>query len=196
MICLFSQDPERQITDPDICRLCDCEAEGTVDEGMCDESTSEELGTQAGQCHCKTYVGGPRCDHCAPGETIPNFAVNLYLSLVGSILFGKVLRVVKGGNISEKPIIQNCLFPQATGTSLLRILTVVSSARVAPWALWIMAGAAMSRRESAPASPTWRGSGTVTSVCLSTTGCLSLTLTAARLVTATPGAPTTTSATW
>ena len=82
MICLFSQDPERQITDPDICRLCDCEAEGTVDEGMCDESTSEELGTQAGQCHCKTYVGGPRCDHCAPGETIPNFAVQLYLSLV------------------------------------------------------------------------------------------------------------------
>ena len=63
------QDPERQITDPDICALCDCEADGTVDEGMCDESTSEELGTQAGQCHCKTYVGGPRCDHCAPGNT-------------------------------------------------------------------------------------------------------------------------------
>ena len=63
------QDPERQITDHDICALCDCEADGTVDEGMCDESTSEELGTQAGQCHCKTYVGGPRCDHCAPGNT-------------------------------------------------------------------------------------------------------------------------------
>ena len=66
---IIVQDPERQITDPDICALCDCEADGTVDEGMCDESTSEELGTQAGQCHCKTYVGGPRCDHCAPGNT-------------------------------------------------------------------------------------------------------------------------------
>ena len=68
-ICIpgYYQDPERQITDPDMCKLCDCEADGTVDEGMCDESTSEELGTTAGQCHCKTYVGGARCDHCAPG---------------------------------------------------------------------------------------------------------------------------------
>ena len=63
----FYQDPARQITDPDICAPCDCEPDGTIDEGKCDERTNEEEGTVAGQCHCKTYVGGPRCDHCKPG---------------------------------------------------------------------------------------------------------------------------------
>ena len=42
-------------------------AEGTVDDGMCDERTSEMAETVAGQCHCKTFVSGPRCDHCTPG---------------------------------------------------------------------------------------------------------------------------------
>ena len=63
----YYQDPEKQITDPDICKLCDCEADGTEDDGLCDERTSEEAGTVAGQCHCKTYVSGIRCDHCTPG---------------------------------------------------------------------------------------------------------------------------------
>ena len=42
-------------------------AEGTTDDGDCDERTSEVEGTVAGQCHCKTFVSGIRCDHCTPG---------------------------------------------------------------------------------------------------------------------------------
>ena len=66
----YYQDPEKQLTDPDICKLCDCRAEGTIDDGMCDMRTSDEAEppTVAGQCHCKTYVSGPRCDHCTPGD--------------------------------------------------------------------------------------------------------------------------------
>ena len=37
----FYQDPEKQITDQDICKECDCQIEGTVDEGMCDERGPE-----------------------------------------------------------------------------------------------------------------------------------------------------------
>jgi laminin beta 1 len=68
----FFQDPTKQITDPDICAPCDCEPDGTWDGGECDGRTIEgedgEVGMIAGKCHCKTYVGGPRCDHCSPGN--------------------------------------------------------------------------------------------------------------------------------
>ena len=63
----YFQDPEKQITDPDVCKQCDCKAEGTIDDGVCDQWTSEEADMVAGQCHCKTYVSGIRCDHCSPG---------------------------------------------------------------------------------------------------------------------------------
>ncbi len=46
---------------------CDCEPDGTIDDGICDTKTDEEEGTISGQCHCKTHVGGPRCDRCING---------------------------------------------------------------------------------------------------------------------------------
>ena len=78
----YYQDPEKQITDPDICKKCDCMVEGTTDDGMCDERTSEEAETIAGQCHCKTYVSGIRCDHCTPGRLIQiDFHSSIFLIL-------------------------------------------------------------------------------------------------------------------
>ena len=46
---------------------CDCEPDGTVDEGICDSRTDEEEETVAGMCHCKENIDGPRCDKCING---------------------------------------------------------------------------------------------------------------------------------
>jgi len=42
-----------------LCSDCNCDSRGTVDGGIeCDES---------GQCRCKTYVTGLRCNACPSG---------------------------------------------------------------------------------------------------------------------------------
>ena len=46
---------------------CDCDPDGTIDEGECDGYTDETEGMIAGQCHCKTHVDGQRCDRCQNG---------------------------------------------------------------------------------------------------------------------------------
>ena len=46
---------------------CDCDIDGTTDEGECDQYNDEEEGLIAGQCHCKTNVDGQRCDRCKNG---------------------------------------------------------------------------------------------------------------------------------
>ena len=46
---------------------CDCEPDGTTDDGDCDMKTDPEEGTKAGQCHCKENVDGIRCDKCKNG---------------------------------------------------------------------------------------------------------------------------------
>jgi laminin beta 1 len=53
---------------------CDCEPDGTIDEGLCDGRTDEEEELVAGQCHCKTWVAAPRCDKCINGYW--NFTVD------------------------------------------------------------------------------------------------------------------------
>eukprot|EP00094_Tigriopus_californicus_P009037 TCALIF_08711-PA protein Name:"Similar to LanB1 Laminin subunit beta-1 (Drosophila melanogaster)" AED:0.08 eAED:0.08 QI:0/0.86/0.81/1/0.86/0.87/16/623/1807 len=63
----FFQVPELELNDPNICEQCDCEPDGTIDGGLCDGRTDPEEGLLAGQCHCKTNVGGERCDRCMNG---------------------------------------------------------------------------------------------------------------------------------
>lgn len=41
------------------CEICDCDPIGTIDQGNCDLWT--------GECRCKRFVGGRRCDQCLPG---------------------------------------------------------------------------------------------------------------------------------
>ncbi|XP_040566371.1 laminin subunit beta-1 isoform X1 [Lepeophtheirus salmonis] len=67
--CIFGyyQDPNLDLTHPDICKPCDCEPEGTIDDGVCDGRTDEREQTVAGMCHCKRFIDGPRCDHCKTG---------------------------------------------------------------------------------------------------------------------------------
>ncbi|RUS71396.1 hypothetical protein EGW08_020851, partial [Elysia chlorotica] len=60
----FYQDPFADIRDPYVCQPCDCDSHGSLNNGLCEKSTDEEIGTVAGRCQCKTFVQGPRCDEC------------------------------------------------------------------------------------------------------------------------------------
>ncbi|XP_051890669.1 laminin subunit beta-3-like [Pristis pectinata] len=55
----FYRHPQRDITAPDACVVCDCDPSGSLGEGMCDPVTR--------QCRCKENVEGPRCDRCKAG---------------------------------------------------------------------------------------------------------------------------------
>ncbi|GLH10959.1 Netrin-A [Gryllus bimaculatus] len=63
----YYQDPGRDITDPEICQLCDCDPRGSLDDGICDSRTDPANGLESGRCHCKTNVDGRRCDRCKNG---------------------------------------------------------------------------------------------------------------------------------
>lgn len=46
---------------------CNCEVAGSINDGLCDSRTDSRLGMIAGQCRCKQFVEGPRCDRCKSG---------------------------------------------------------------------------------------------------------------------------------
>lgn len=56
----YQPNPRSRMDRPDACIRCICSAEGTVNEGRCDDST--------GLCQCKVNVEGPRCDRCKRGH--------------------------------------------------------------------------------------------------------------------------------
>ncbi|XP_061496332.1 laminin subunit beta-4 isoform X2 [Rhineura floridana] len=62
----FYQDPQRAISDSHVCIPCDCDPDGTLYNGLCEDHTDPGLGTLAGRCHCKENVEGVRCDKCKP----------------------------------------------------------------------------------------------------------------------------------
>lgn len=63
----FYRDPSEDIRSPYVCRPCDCDPVGAVDEGICDSVNDPENDIEAGACHCKTNVKGRRCDVCKDG---------------------------------------------------------------------------------------------------------------------------------
>lgn len=63
----FYQDPTKSISDADVCLPCDCDPRGSLDDGICDARSDPSGGVQAGQCHCKRFVEGRRCDQCQHG---------------------------------------------------------------------------------------------------------------------------------
>lgn len=63
---LYYRDPFRDITDPRVCKPCDCDPAGSFGGGECE--TLNQGGTdQAGRCICKANVVGRRCDRCKDG---------------------------------------------------------------------------------------------------------------------------------
>ncbi|XP_051889579.1 laminin subunit beta-4 [Pristis pectinata] len=63
----FYQDPGRSISDPYVCVPCNCDPEGSVNNGMCESHSDPQLRTVAGRCICKRNVEGRRCDQCRSG---------------------------------------------------------------------------------------------------------------------------------
>nr|XP_033782232.1 laminin subunit beta-2 isoform X2 [Geotrypetes seraphini] len=60
----FYKDASKDIRDPGVCRACDCDPRGSQDGGLCDARDDPVSGLISGQCRCKDYVEGPRCDKC------------------------------------------------------------------------------------------------------------------------------------
>ncbi|MEE6502312.1 hypothetical protein FKM82_004476 [Ascaphus truei] len=63
----FYKDPSKDIRDSGVCRACDCDPDGSLDGGLCDTQDDPNSGLIAGQCRCKDYVEGTRCDRCKAG---------------------------------------------------------------------------------------------------------------------------------
>ncbi|XP_028398055.1 laminin subunit beta-1-like [Dendronephthya gigantea] len=64
---LHYKDPNLPISDPNICKPCDCDPVGAVGRGECEMEEDPSRNRRAGQCICKENVGGERCDRCKSG---------------------------------------------------------------------------------------------------------------------------------
>ncbi|XP_078409588.1 laminin subunit beta-4 [Cetorhinus maximus] len=63
----FYQDPRRMISDPFACVPCNCDLNGSLNNGMCESHLDSSLRTVDGRCICKRNVEGTRCDQCKSG---------------------------------------------------------------------------------------------------------------------------------
>ncbi|XP_040214842.1 laminin subunit beta-2 [Rana temporaria] len=63
----YYKDPTKDIRDSNMCKACDCDPDGSLNGGLCDAQDDLILGLIAGQCRCKDFVEGPRCDRCKSG---------------------------------------------------------------------------------------------------------------------------------
>ncbi|XP_018431604.1 PREDICTED: laminin subunit beta-2 [Nanorana parkeri] len=63
----YYKDPTKDIRDSNVCKACDCDPDGSLNGGLCDAQDDSALGLIAGQCRCKDFVEGPRCDRCKSG---------------------------------------------------------------------------------------------------------------------------------
>ncbi|XP_073447912.1 laminin subunit beta-2 isoform X3 [Aquarana catesbeiana] len=63
----YYKDPTKDIRDSNMCKACDCDPDGSLNGGLCDAQDDPILGLIAGQCRCKDFVEGPRCDRCKSG---------------------------------------------------------------------------------------------------------------------------------
>ncbi|XP_071580387.1 laminin subunit beta-1 [Temnothorax nylanderi] len=63
----YYHDVTKDISDRDACQPCDCDLNGSLDDGICDSRTDPLSGDESGRCHCKANIDGRRCDRCKNG---------------------------------------------------------------------------------------------------------------------------------
>ncbi|KAH9285907.1 Laminin subunit beta-1 [Echinococcus granulosus] len=63
----FYRHPGYPINHSQTCQPCNCHAGGSEAHENCDQYTNPAEGKVAGQCVCKTNVGGDKCDRCRVG---------------------------------------------------------------------------------------------------------------------------------
>ncbi|KAI1733245.1 laminin EGF domain-containing protein [Ditylenchus destructor] len=63
----YYRDPQRPIHDPYVCRPCECNKAGSVNEGICEGEQDASRDLVAGKCYCKENVDGINCDRCKNG---------------------------------------------------------------------------------------------------------------------------------
>ncbi|XP_066582072.1 laminin subunit beta-1 [Prorops nasuta] len=63
----YYHDVTKDISHPEACQPCNCDLDGSIDDGICDSKTDVLSGDESGRCHCKANVEGRRCDRCKNG---------------------------------------------------------------------------------------------------------------------------------
>nr|XP_012215232.1 PREDICTED: laminin subunit beta-1 [Linepithema humile] len=63
----YYHDMTKDISDKTACQPCDCDLDGSLDDGICDSRTDLISGDESGRCHCKANIEGRRCDRCKNG---------------------------------------------------------------------------------------------------------------------------------
>uniref|UniRef100_A0AC35F6W6 Laminin subunit beta-1 n=1 Tax=Panagrolaimus sp. PS1159 TaxID=55785 RepID=A0AC35F6W6_9BILA len=63
----FYRDPLRQLYDPYVCRPCECDNRGSLNDGICEGEEDPARKLVAGKCYCKSNVDGNNCDRCKNG---------------------------------------------------------------------------------------------------------------------------------
>ncbi|XP_065087000.1 laminin subunit beta-1 isoform X1 [Ochlerotatus camptorhynchus] len=86
----FYRDPLEDIQSPYVCKACDCDPRGSLDDGICDSIADEENGIEAGACHCKKNINGRRCDQCKEGfwnfdESNPDGCQTCSCNILGTV---------------------------------------------------------------------------------------------------------------
>uniref|UniRef100_A0A8C4RHI6 Laminin subunit beta-1 n=1 Tax=Erpetoichthys calabaricus TaxID=27687 RepID=A0A8C4RHI6_ERPCA len=114
----FYQDPLRPISDPYVCQPCDCDPEGSINNGLCEPATNTETGAIAGRCKCKENVEWVRCDRCKPGffglsRDDPQGCQYCRCNRLGSVLTPSPCDPVTGECICQRfatgPLCDHCL---------------------------------------------------------------------------------------
>uniref|UniRef100_A0A1B6DHB4 Laminin subunit beta-2 n=1 Tax=Clastoptera arizonana TaxID=38151 RepID=A0A1B6DHB4_9HEMI len=86
----YYRDPDRDFSDPEVCKLCNCDIGGSLDQGICDSYTDPLHGLVSGRCKCKANVQGQQCNECKNGfwnfdENNPNGCQECTCNTLGTI---------------------------------------------------------------------------------------------------------------
>uniref|UniRef100_A0A0K0EC03 Laminin subunit beta-1 n=2 Tax=Strongyloides stercoralis TaxID=6248 RepID=A0A0K0EC03_STRER len=63
----YYRDITEPYTSPYTCKKCNCNKNGSLNNGICESEHNIEKNLIAGKCYCKKYVDGQNCEYCKDG---------------------------------------------------------------------------------------------------------------------------------